>query len=73
VRATGHPDAGGAEVELKAVIAQLNGALETQQQAAEMERYLQQDDVVADVCELSYDLKTPLLAALAEARPQLAS
>jgi hypothetical protein len=73
VVATKDPDAGHAELELKAVMKQLNGQLETRQQATEMERYLQQDEVVADVCELAFDLKTPLLRILNEIKPRLAA
>lgn len=52
------------ELELRAVVKQLRGNLETQRQAAEMARYLEQDEVVEDVCELTFDLATPLLQAL---------
>jgi hypothetical protein len=50
---------------------QLSAKLETRQQAVEMERYLKQDDVVADVSKLAFDLKNPLLEVLAEITPQL--
>jgi hypothetical protein len=53
-----------AELELKAVAAQIAGSLETKQQAVEMQKWLTGDEVVADVCELAFDLRTPLLAAL---------
>ena len=68
---TKDPEVGKAELELKAVLRQLNAKLENQQQAAEMERYLHDDDVVADVSELASDLKTPLLNVLAEIKSQL--
>lgn len=71
VAAADDPEAGKAELELRAVLKQLSGKMETRQQAAEMERYLLEDDVVAEVCELAYDLKTPLLKVLKEIRPQL--
>ena len=58
-------------MELKAVLKQLSGKMETQQQAAEMVRYLKDDDVVADVCNLAFDLKGPLIELLAEITPQL--
>jgi hypothetical protein len=73
VLATHDPDANKAELVLRAVLRQLNAKVETQQQAAEMERYLQQDDVVAEICELAFDLKTPLLAVLGQIKPQLAA
>ena len=69
--ATKDPEVGKAELELKAVQKQLSGKMETQQQATEMARYLQDDEVVAEVCELAYDLKTPLLKVLREIQHQL--
>ncbi|HEX5270520.1 MAG TPA: hypothetical protein VFW33_08550 [Gemmataceae bacterium] len=71
VVATQDPDAGKAELELRAVLKQLKGEMQTQQQAAEMERYLREDEVVADVSELAFDLRTPLRKVLAEITPQL--
>lgn len=68
---TKDPLAGNAELELNAVLRQLKGELATQRQAAEMDRYLQDDDVVADVSELAFDLKTPLLQVLGEITPLL--
>jgi hypothetical protein len=65
------PEAVQAELQLKAVMKQLNGKMETQQQATELDRYLQQDDVVAEISERIFDLKTPLLKALGEITPQL--
>src|SRR5262249_54675190 len=64
-------DAAKAELELKAVLKQLTGTLETRQQATEMARYLRQDDVVADICELAFDLQTPLLKVLNQMTPLL--
>ena len=34
------------------------------QQVKELERWLKDDDVVTDVCELAEDIRTPLLGAL---------
>ncbi len=73
VVAIDHPDVGKAELELQAVMRQLEAKVETRQQAAEMARYLHQDEVVADVCDLAFDLKTPLLQLLSEITPQLAA
>ncbi len=69
--ATRDPQAGTAELELRAVLRQINGELGTQRQATEMDRYLRTDDVVADVSELAFDLKTPLLKVLSEIAPLL--
>ena len=61
------------EFELRGVghISNLNGIIKnvtespaTAQQVQELERYLTTDDVVADAC-LAFDLRTPLLTALA--------
>jgi hypothetical protein len=73
VVATQDPDAGKAELELRAVLKQLAGEMQTQKQAAEMERFLREDDVVADVSELAFDLRTPLRKVLAEITPQLSA
>ena len=62
--ATKNPLAGNAELELRAVLRQINGELATKRQATEMQRYLSDDDVVADVSELAVDIKTPLLKVL---------
>ena len=71
VVATGDAQAGNAELELRAVLRQINGELLTQRQATEMDRYLRDDDVVADISELAFDLKTPLLKVLSEIAPLL--
>jgi len=71
--ATQDPDAGSAELELRAIVAQLGGAMESQKQANEMLSYLAEDEVVANVCDLAFDLKTPLVKVLEEIRPQLAA
>jgi len=71
--ATQDPDAGSAELELRAIVAQLGGAMESQKQANEMLSYLAADEVVANVCDLAFDLKTPLLKVLKAIQPQLAA
>jgi hypothetical protein len=71
VVASKDPEAGRAELELKAVMKQLAGKLETKRQAAEMSKYLKEDDVVADVNDAGFDLKGPLVAVLDEITPQL--
>jgi hypothetical protein len=70
VIATEDPEAGKAELELKAVMRQLKAEMTTKKDATEMERYLKDDDVVASVCELAFDLKTPLLKVLADIKGQ---
>ena len=68
---TKDPLAANAELELKAILRQLNSEVATRRQAAEMDRYLNDDGVVADVSELAFDLKTPLLRVLGEISPLL--
>lgn len=67
-----HADSSGAIIELKAVIANLTAEPTQDRQIDELERYLEQDEVVIDVCELAYDIRPSLLEALAELRPSLA-
>ena len=62
-----------AELELKAVVKQLSGTLETKQQAEEMRTYLDKDQVVADVCEMSFDFKSPLVDAIDAIKDRLAA
>jgi hypothetical protein len=62
--ASKHPDAKEALGLLNSTIKNLTENPATARQVQELERYLTEDDVVADVC-LAFDLKTPLLTALA--------
>lgn len=71
ILATKDPDAGKAELELQSVRRQLNAKMETQREAAEMERYLDQNDVVAAIDILGFPLKQPLLDLLREIKPAL--
>ena len=71
VLATKDPDAGKAELELQAVLRQLKAKMETQQEAAEMERYLDQNDVVTAIDILAFPLKRLLLDLLNEIKPAL--
>ena len=71
IAAANHQDSAAALIELKAVIANLTAEPATPQQVTELERYLGDDDVVLDVCEFAHDIRTPLLAALAELKPSL--
>jgi len=69
VAAAKHPKGDKALIQLKAVMAQLTAEPNTPQKVSELERYLAQDDVVGDICQLAEDIRTPLLAALAPLKP----
>jgi hypothetical protein len=71
IAASKDPDAGPALVLLNAIIKNLPASPTTPQQIAELEKYLTKDDVIADAC-LAFDVRTPLLEALAglKAQPQ---
>lgn len=64
VAAAKHTSSAQALLELNAVMKQLTEAPASRQQVTELKRYLQQDDVVQDVCELARDIRKPLLGAL---------
>lgn len=68
-----HASSAKAIVELQAVIKNLTEAPSTVQQVKELERWLKDDDVVTDVCELAQDIRTPLLGALGKLRDALAA
>jgi hypothetical protein len=68
-----HASSAKAIVELQAVIKNLTEAPSTAQQVKELERWLKDDDVVTDVCELAEDIRTPLLGALGKLRDALAA
>jgi hypothetical protein len=68
-----HASSAKAIVELQAVIKNLTEAPSTAQQVKELERWLKDDDVVTDVCELAEDIRTPLLGALGKLREALAA
>ena len=65
IKASGHPDTDEALIEINAVIANLT-AEPTGEMVAELENWLANDDVVEEVCELAFDIRTPLLSALSE-------
>jgi hypothetical protein len=71
VIATNDPLVGKAELELKAVMRQIKAPMETQQNAIEMERYLEDDEVVAEVCEFAFDLRSPLLKIIKQIKWRL--
>ncbi len=58
------PESAKAIIELKAVISNLTETPNTPQMVAELRRWLEQDDVVSDVCNFALDIRSPLLAAL---------
>jgi ribosomal protein L12E/L44/L45/RPP1/RPP2 len=64
IAAEQHPDSDKGQIEVRAVMAQLTQEPASEQQVVNLQRYLLQDDVVFDVCELSYDFRTPLLQTL---------
>lgn len=68
-----HASSAKAIIELQAVIKNLTEAPSTVQQVTELERWLKDDDVVTDVCELAEDFRTPLLGALSELRDAIAA
>jgi hypothetical protein len=68
-----HASSAKAILELQAVIKNLTEAPSTVQQVQDLERWLKDDDVVADVCELAEDIRTPLLGALGKLRDAIAA
>ena len=64
VAAARHEKSATALIEVNAVIKNLTAEPSTAQQVAELERWLQQDEVVADVSAMAQDIRTPLLGAL---------
>lgn len=68
-----HASSGKAIIELQAVIKNLTAEPATLQQVNELQRWLADDDVVTDVCELAEDIRTPLLGALTQLRSAMAA
>jgi hypothetical protein len=68
-----HASSAKAIIELQAVIKNLTAEPSTLQQVNELQRWLADDDVVADVCELAEDIRTPLLGALSQLRTAIAA
>ena len=68
-----HAGSAKAIIEVNAVMKNLTAVPASPQQVRELERYLGQDDVVHDICELDRDIRTPLLKALVQLRVQLAA
>jgi hypothetical protein len=71
IAAARHAESAAALVQLKAVVSQLTPRPTSLQQVAELERYLGQDEVVAEICEFASDIRTPLLGALARLKRTL--
>src|SRR6185295_13193175 len=71
LNASKHPEKDKALIQFGAVARQLTAQPSTPQQIAELEAYLTKDDVVADICDLAFDLKTPLLGALSTLRAEV--
>lgn len=61
---TKDPEASAAIIEVSAVFKQLNADPKTEQQVLELMRWVDNDDVVLDVSEISEDIRTPLMSAL---------
>lgn len=57
-------DAAAAIIEVSAVFKQLKADPKTEQQVLELMRWVDNDDVVLDVSEISEDIRTPLMGAL---------
>ncbi|MES2639946.1 MAG: hypothetical protein V4850_10705 [Myxococcota bacterium] len=66
-----HASSAKAIMEIKAVLANLTAAPTTERQVEELETWLANDEVVADICDLADDFRAPLLKALAELRPHV--
>ena len=66
-----HKDAKAAFIEIQSVIKALGRSPRTLQEVQEFERWLREDDVVADVDDLACKLRVPLLAHLALIRDSL--
>lgn len=68
-----HASSAKAIVELQGVIKNLTEEPSTLAQVTDLQRWLADDDVVADVCELAEDIRTPLLGALGKLRDAIAA
>jgi hypothetical protein len=66
------PESAQAIIEVQAVIKQLSAEPRSAQQVQELTRWVQDDEVVIDVCNLEQDIRTPLLRALAALQKSVA-
>lgn len=73
VAAAKHASSAKAVIELQAVIKNLTPEPASLQQVRELQRWLADDDVVTDVCELAEDIRTPLLGALDQLHDAIAA
>ncbi|MBT9459503.1 MAG: hypothetical protein IV092_04015 [Burkholderiaceae bacterium] len=58
------PDSGTAIIQMSAVLKNLTAEPRTAQQVNELMRYVNEDDIVLDVCEIDGDIRTPMVNAL---------
>jgi hypothetical protein len=72
IAAARHPSSAKAILEIQAVIRNLTAEPATRQQVSELRHWLDTDDVVAEVCALDRDIRTPLLDALSGLQAQVA-
>ena len=73
VAALKDPDSAKAVMEVSAVVKQLSAEPRTVAQVAELIRYVNEDDVVFDVCDIETDIRTPMIRALAGLQRALAA
>lgn len=73
VAAAKHAESKNALLELNAVIKNLTAEPDTAQKVQELIRWVEQDDVVADVSDFAEDIRSPLLDALDELRVSMAA
>ena len=71
VAAARHASSARAIVEINELMKKLNATPDRQQQVAELQRYLREDAVVSDICELVEDIRSPMLRALDRLQTQL--
>nr|WP_316643653.1 hypothetical protein [uncultured Roseateles sp.] len=58
------PDSATAIIQMSAVLKNLTAEPRTAQQVSELMRYVSEDDIVLDVCEIDGDIRTPMVKAL---------
>jgi hypothetical protein len=69
VDAEKHEESAKAVLELNAVIKNITAEPRTAKQIGDLKKWLSEDDIVADVCELAFDIRKPLLGALSKIQP----
>lgn len=67
------PESAQAVIQVSAVVKQLSAEPRSAEQVRDLVRWVQDDDVVIDVCNLERDIRTPLLQALAAMQRALES